>query len=418
MRVVHNLAWYLPSHIGGTEVYVDALARSLVGHGVESVVLVPDETPSERLQDGIRVISYPHRPARGGAGWEADPPDSELAEFKAWLVELRPDIFHLHSWMPDSGLHHLRTAHSLALPSVMTVHVPGPVCPRGTMLRNGRDICDGRIQPRRCAACRLQSRGVPEMLTGLASTLGWTDSVRRHKQRLLEAAHLSRRVVAVSRWLQEALLVNGVPASKVVLSRQGLSDSPPQTHRLATEQITVGFISRLDPLKGLHILVEAFRALPRSIPLRLKIYGEASGAEHQRYEAALRERAKVDTRIEFLGRLARAALPEALASFDVLAVPSQWLETGPIVVLEAAQAGVPVLGSDLGGIGEWLDSGISGWKVPFNDVGAWLEALQELPVRLRRLPRSLPSVRSARDVAHEMHSLYRGILAQGAVSAR
>ena len=418
MRVAHNLAWYLPRHIGGTEVYVDALARALRGCGVESIVLVPDETPGERAHESIRVIPYPHRPARAGADWEADPPDSELAEFRARLVELRPDIFHLHSWMPDSGLHHLRVAHALGIPSVMTVHVPGPVCLRGTMLRNGRDICDGQIQPRRCAACRLQSRGMPELLAGFASALGWTKSVIRHKQRLVEAARLSGRVVAVSHWLQEALLVNGVPASKVVLSRQGLGDMPARTRRSSAQQITVGFLGRLDPLKGLHILVEAFRALPGSIPMRLKIYGEASGAEHRRYEVALRERAKDDTRIEFLGRLERAQLPDALASFDVLAVPSQWLETGPMVVLEAAQAGVPVLGSDLGGIGEWLDSGIPGWKVPFNDVNAWRAALQELPARLHRLPRSMPSARSARDVAHEMHSLYREILAQGAVSAR
>ena len=41
-----------------------------------------------------------------------------------------------------------------------------------------------------------------------------------------------------------------------------------------------------------------------------------------------------------------------MANFDLLAVPSQWMETGPIVVLEAHAVGTPVLGANLGGIAE------------------------------------------------------------------
>ena len=46
-----------------------------------------------------------------------------------------------------------------------------------------------------------------------------------------------------------------------------------------------------------------------------------------------------------------------LAGFDMLAVPSQWQETGPLVVFEAQALGVPVLGSDLGGIAELITPG-------------------------------------------------------------
>ena len=60
--------------------------------------------------------------------------------------------------------------------------------------------------------------------------------------------------------------------------------------------------------------------------------------------------------------------PAFLSRIDVLAVPSQWLETGPLVVLEAFAAGTPVIGSDLGGIRELVSDGRDGLLVPHDDV--------------------------------------------------
>ena len=70
---------------------------------------------------------------------------------------------------------------------------------------------------------------------------------------------------------------------------------------------------------------------------------------------------------------------ERLSVYDVVAVPSQGLETGPLVVLEAFAAGVPVLGSAIGGIADKVNDGVDGFLVrPFDSETEWASALEAL----------------------------------------
>jgi glycosyltransferase involved in cell wall biosynthesis len=103
-------------------------------------------------------------------------------------------------------------------------------------------------------------------------------------------------------------------------------------------------------------------------------------------------------------------VPTFLSKIDVLAVPSQWLETGPLVLLEAFAAGTPVIGSDLGGIGELVRHDENGILVPHDDVGAWTAAMTRLandPALLDRLRQGMGSVRTMSDVGCDMAELYR-----------
>ncbi|MDP9171223.1 MAG: glycosyltransferase, partial [Acidobacteriota bacterium] len=102
--------------------------------------------------------------------------------------------------------------------------------------------------------------------------------------------------------------------------------------------------------------------------------------------------------------------------YDLLAVPSQWLETGPLVVLEAFAAGTPVLGSDLGGIAELVRDGVDGVLVkPAGSVAAWAQAMRRLcgqPELLIRLRAGIRPPRHTREVALEMMPVYRNALAR------
>jgi len=62
----------------------------------------------------------------------------------------------------------------------------------------------------------------------------------------------------------------------------------------------------------------------------------------------------------------------------MLAFPSIATETFGRVSVEAQAAGVPVLGSDIGGIPETLDAGVTGLLLPPGDVAAWREAILKL----------------------------------------
>jgi glycosyltransferase involved in cell wall biosynthesis len=102
------------------------------------------------------------------------------------------------------------------------------------------------------------------------------------------------------------------------------------------------YLGRLEEVKGVHNLISAFRALPDP-KLKLAIVG--GGAD----EAALREQAKGETRITFMGHSSRPAAWYGAA--DLMVMPSR-REPFALVALEAMACGAPILASNVDGFAE------------------------------------------------------------------
>lgn len=438
MRVVQALGWYFPESTGGTETYVRGLAAGLQARGVEVQIASPCEGAAAEAYrwEGVPVHRYPlPRPLSKGVVRGTEPPPG-LEHFQAWLEGLGAQIYHQHALTSGCGIHHLRAARRAGLTTVLTLHVPGPVCLRGTMLLDGTEACDGQILEERCARCWMEARGatpvlaraaasLPEALSRillpagrLGSALGSRALVRDHRDRLRSLAEEADGVVAVCQWLQEALRLNGIPASRVVLNRQGvdpgfLVPADPGTPR-SPARLVVGFLGRWDPVKGLPLLARAIHGLDPHVDIELQAH--VTNPQEPQAEAVLRDvesLARHDPRLRILPPLDTRSVATFIRSIDVLAVPSQWLETGPLVVLEAFACGTPVLGSRLGGIQELVQDGVNGLLVPHGDLGAWQAALLTLrePDRLATLRRGIGPVRTMDAVAEESLDLYRELLA-------
>jgi len=152
--------------------------------------------------------------------------------------------------------------------------------------------------------------------------------------------------------------------------------------------------------------------LPRDLPLEVFVHAVANGEEERRLRDSLMAKTATDPRIKFLPPVPHQELPAVLADFDMLAVPSQWLETGPLVVLEALACGVPVLGSNLGGIAELVTSGVDGELVPFSDQEAWAEAIRAAvagKLACLKRPSLRRPVRTMADAARDMAAVYAGL---------
>lgn len=113
-----------------------------------------------------------------------------------------------------------------------------------------------------------------------------------------------------------------------------------------------------------------------------------------------------DERIEFHVPTDRQELAQQFVAADALAVPSQGFETGPLVVLEAKAAGLPVLGSRLGGIAELVRPGVDGWLVDHDDVRAWATAIERIAAGGAVVRAPGEAVRTTDDIAREMIELY------------
>ncbi len=428
-KLLHIPFTWFPAACGGTEVYVKALMKELAVVGWENQVVVPATASGEELQaDGVKV----HRLAFGtevsqevmwGAGDAAT-----AAAFGEILGRERPDLVHFHAFTPAISVRWLAAARAMGIPCVYTYHTPTLTCLRGTLMRGGSP-CDGEMTPLRCSACVLHGHGLPWAFSWAAavfSPLTWGLSqrvpfrilplIRQRQQAAREWLQGMDCVVALCAWGAQVLRRNGVPEQTLRVIRHGL---PVQAASAAVkaasasswergQSLKLGFLGRLDPNKGLQVLVESLKALPTGLKLELHchlIADEAAKAAMPELWRAL----QADSRVVVHPPVPSEQVVEVMAGYDAVAVPSVWLETGPLVVLEAFAAGVPVLGSDLGGIAEWVRDGVNGLLLPAGDTGAWASALRRLVEDqglLQRLRAGVQAPPGMDEVARRQHEVY------------
>jgi glycosyltransferase involved in cell wall biosynthesis len=219
--------------------------------------------------------------------------------------------------------------------------------------------------------------------------------------------------VALCQWVKDLLLNIGVPEHKVTISRQGLCHS---VHNGTFNQevprygarARIAFLGRLDPVKGIHILVRALRTIP-SADLGLDIFGVTQGPRDEEYAFKLKSEAAGDPRIRFQAPMSSVQVIPTLCTYDAVAIPSQSMETGPMVVLEAFAAGVPVIGSRLGGIEEQVRHDIDGLLIEPGSLAAWTEVFRCVssdPDLLTRLRSGVRPPRTMTTAASEIEAVY------------
>ena len=432
MNVLHVPYCYYPDPVGGTEVYVASLARAQRARGLDVTIAAPGSQNASYTHDGVAIHRFGTSSSVDleilyGGG------DSEAAgNFSKILECTRPDVVHLHAFTSGVSVQLANAVREQGVPLVFTYHTPTVTCLRGTLMRWGKEVCDGEMQTSRCARCRLQSMGasmtaswilggLPESCGALAGKAGlsggfWTafratELVgRRHSaaRRLLlsQADH----IVAVCEWVRDVLLANGVPPEKITLSRQGLPYPVSAAEAGPREKLPVrfAFLGRLDAVKGVHLLIDAFALAPQ-LHATLDVFSVVQTADAGSVRARLIKKAENDSRIRFLQPMDATEVVERLRCYDALLVPSQWLESGPLVVYEAFAAGIPVVGSAVGGIAELVRDGENGILVPMGSAGAWERAITRLveePALLEKLKDSPKPIRTADDIAADTDQIY------------
>ncbi len=179
---------------------------------------------------------------------------------------------------------------------------------------------------------------------------------------------------------------------------------------LSSQPLTVGYLARLAPEKGLHVLAEAFirlRQMPEMGGVRLKIAGWLGG-KHRAYADEVFGRlraAGLSDAFEYVGEVDRRGKLDFLASLDVLAVPTTYQEPKGLFVLEALAAGVPVVQPELGAFPEVLAATGGGLMHRPEDPEHLAQRLHELltdaPLRQQLASDGRRTVHASRN-AHEM----------------
>lgn len=237
---------------------------------------------------------------------------------------------------------------------------------------------------------------------------GWAFSMQVSRLRKLAYAAVERHLAART----DAILVNshcehelalrfGLPAHKLKVVANGIAwAAPRRRHATADETISIAFIGRHDPQKGLDLLLDAIARF--SLPdIQFHIVG-ASVVGH-----GSSRHIKTPANVTFHGWLSRPEMLRLLERMDAVVMPSRWEAFG-LVAAEAMRAGVPVIASNRGALPEVVGHGVGGYVFDLDDRDALGRLLQSLDrSELRRLGKSARRRWEREFVADTMNGLLR-----------
>lgn len=151
---------------------------------------------------------------------------------------------------------------------------------------------------------------------------------------------------------QALATLHNLPADTAHIVYNSIEDVPIPLRAIAMRgTITLGCVARLDAMKGVFFLLDAFTELAAEFPnLRLVLAGDGDSS------AALRQRCAqrgLEARVDFLGHYS-GNIAALLASFDIYVFPSLW-EGFPYSIVEAMRSGCAIIATRVGGIPEAIE---------------------------------------------------------------
>ena len=137
--------------------------------------------------------------------------------------------------------------------------------------------------------------------------------------------------------------------------------------------MTFIYVGRLDELKGIKVLFEAWKEMGKEAP-ELRVCGTGPLIEWCHEFISLNNLSSV----EMMGNIDNEQAKKLMADSIALILPTQWYEGFPMVIVEAYSVGTPVIGPDMGKVGCLIKDDLTGWKYQTdtgNDVGCLVEAI-------------------------------------------
>ena len=146
--------------------------------------------------------------------------------------------------------------------------------------------------------------------------------------------------------------------------------------RTSTGEFVVITVARLEKVKGIEYLIRAFHSPRCDLPRRSHLLIIGDGSQRKNLEDLVKK-LNLEERVKFLGPVPNERLPEYLAAADCFVLPSLREGFG-IVILEAQAAGIPVIGTKVGGILDLIEDGKTGLLVEPKNSEAIAKAIGEI----------------------------------------
>lgn len=372
MKILIINSLYFPNVVGGAEKSVQLLAEALKKQGCNVCVATLTWRAEAYLQNinGVNVYYIPlenlyfpfsknnQKFLLSKMCWHL----IDIYNFRMIhkieqvVKKIKPDIVHTNN-LAGFSVGIWKVVKEYQIPIVHTLRDYYLLCVKSSMFDNKKNCVQ------QCAHCRFFS-GPKKYLTKYVDFVtGVSDFILKY--------HIRHKYFENSK---KSVIYN--PCDMTTNSSLRRSSS-----RKRSAVIRLGYIGRIHPTKGVELLLHSFLKLPSN---RVELW--IAGKGDPNYEAKLRNMVQGVDNVHWLGFVSPRELMDHI---DVLVVPSLWNEPMGRVVVEAYAHGVPVIGSNRGGIPELIIEGETGYI--FNPDNP--ETLQDLVIQLMEHPEVLNYMR-------------------------
>jgi len=371
MKILYLIHQFYPEYYTGTEKIILNLARMMQISGNKVTVITysfyKDSSYNQRIGNilfkefiyrGIRVIALRHKKIPKDINRALD--NKDMSKVATDLISLaKPDVVHVGHPMRVGEL--VKVLRHLNIPYIITLTDFFLICPKFTLITSMNTLCCG---PKGGSACR---NLCPEF---------HHDFITRRLKIAREILFHAKSVVSLSRF-HASMFKKELQDLEIKIIAHGLRYSTlkrNEKNHSKGDRIVFCYTGSLNPHKGVHILIDAFKKVCSKSAL-LKIYG--SGSEKS-YIDRLMAMAKEDQRIEFCGLYSEELVGQIMENVDVIIIPSLWYETYCLVLHEALACNLPVIASDVGVMSEKIKDGLNGFLFKMGDLSHLKEVLQKL----------------------------------------
>ncbi|HMD61195.1 MAG TPA: glycosyltransferase [Opitutaceae bacterium] len=362
MRSLVVSSCFPPNGWGGAEIAAEGIAKWMAANGHEVAVYTdsgPAHAPGESQDAWGRRYSprkgwWNHRAGEHGrqsgprkAFWHLldHAPFQGYSEFARAVADFKPDLVMVHL-APGLGIGIFEYCARHDVPVVFVVHDFWMTCLRSSMFSRGGTVCTRR-----------------EFYCRWSSAIRWGALSRVPR---LGFWAVSRSIVEV---IEKEL---GVALGNVLIERNivDLSDFAGASQARTEGPPSFLYVGKVTAAKGVDFALGCLSGLPGGLDFRVDVVGSGD------LELPLRRQFDGDPRFRFHGARSREEVGGFYRRASALLVPSIWFENSPIVIYQAQAAGLPVIGSDSGGIPELLAGRDDSFVLPAGDRAQWTSKLR------------------------------------------
>jgi glycosyltransferase involved in cell wall biosynthesis len=319
-----------------------------------------------------------------------------LDRIRELLRAMAPDVIHVHNLMALPTLQLLRRS----APMVKSIHDCRPFCTKpppsaATQLIGRSETVCNIVMGWRCWG-RCYAAAGNNLTDRLAA---W--SLYPSALAVLKEVRRWDRIVVYSRHIQQLALQGGAAAGRIRRLQLFVDTEPPPASRAQDAVPLIVFSGRLTPEKGLRHLLQALRQIAH---LSFEVVIAGDGPMRGDLEALICA-AGLSGRVRLVGFLKRNEVSELYGKASIAVVPSIYPEGCGLSGVEAMTRGAPVVGFDVGGIGEWLVHDETGIMVRRGDTAGLARGIASLltdPARREQLGRQA-AIRTPKVFSKERH---------------